>query len=129
MTLSLCGIALAGIDHAWVAVAFLGVALARGLHNPVLAGYVNRRIESERRATVLSVQSVAGNVAMTIAWPLAGVVADAFGLRGAFLMYAAGTLALGGGALVLWNRAERDDLVEAEVRDGTPAMGSTRPAP
>lgn len=121
--LSLCGVALAGIDHAWIAVAFLGMALARGLHNPVLAGYANRRIESRRRATVLSVQSVAGNVAMTIAWPLAGAVADAFGLRGAFLMYASGTLALGGGALLLWNRAEREDVARSEVLASRAAPG------
>jgi MFS family permease len=126
VTLSVCGVALAWIDHAWIAVAFLGMALARGLHNPVLAGYVNRRIESERRATVLSVQSVVGNVAMAIAWPLAGVVADASELQGAFLMYASGTLALGGGALLLWNRAERADV---GVSGATPAMASTRRAP
>jgi MFS family permease len=128
LTLSLCGVALAGIDHAWIAVAFLGVALTRGLHHPVLAGYVNGRIESRRRATVLSVQSVAGNVAMAIAWPLAGAVADAFGLRGAFLMYAAGTLALGGGALLLWNRVARVGLAGARAPGGAPGMAATRPA-
>ena len=114
MTLSLCGVALAGIDAAWIAVAFLGIALARGLHEPVLAGYVNRRIESRRRATVLSVQSVAGNVAMAIVWPLAGVVADAFGAAGGVPgCTRRARWLLGGGALLLWSRAEGE-----EARDG-----------
>ena len=87
-------------------VGFLGIAAVRGLHHPVLAGYVNRRIESPRRATVLSVQNLMGNVVMAVVWPLAGVVADGSGLRAVFLMYAFGTLAVGGGALLLWDRAE-----------------------
>jgi MFS family permease len=123
VTLSLCGVALARIDHAWIAVAFLGVALARGLHHPVLAGYVNRRIESRRRATVLSVQSVAGSVAMALAWPFAGAVADVFGLRGAFLMYASGTLALAGGTLLLWNRTEREGAARSEMLASRAASG------
>jgi MFS family permease len=110
LILSACCAALAGIDRLWVAAAFFGVALARGLHQPVLAGYVNRRIDSEHRATLLSVQSAAGNVLMAVAWPLAGVAADRFGLPGPFLGYAFGALALGGGALLLWDRAERESL-------------------
>jgi MFS family permease len=113
VTLSVCSVALAGIDAAWIAVAFLGVAWVRGLHEPVLARYVNRRTESRHRATVLSVQSVAGNISMAIVWPLAGVVADVFRLQGAFWMYASGSLLVGGGALLLWSRAEGE-----EARDG-----------
>ena len=115
LTLSLCCAALAGVDSLWIAAAFFGVAGVRGLHHPLLAGYVNRRIESSRRATLLSVQSVAGNVAMAVAWPLAGVAADVFGLPGAFLMYAIGALTLGGGALLLWDRAERREAARSEA--------------
>ncbi len=60
-------------------------------------------------------------LSVAIVWPLAGVVADAFRLRGAFWMYASGTLLLGGGALLLWSRAEeeeaRDGLTSARGRD------------
>jgi MFS family permease len=107
LALSLCSAALAGFDGIGVAAAFLGVAVVCGMHNPALAGYVNRLVESSHRATVLSVQSVAGNVAMALAWPLAGVIADARGLQAAFGMYASGVLLLGGAALLLWSRAER----------------------
>jgi hypothetical protein len=64
-------------------------------------------VRSERRATVLSVQNVAGNLVMAAVWPLAGIVSDARGLSAVFAMYACGTLLLGVGAISLWSRAER----------------------
>jgi hypothetical protein len=100
------GAVLAASDAPWGAAAFLAIAAVRGLHPPLLAGYVNRRIGSERRATVLSVQSVAGNALMAVSWPLGGWVADALGLRAVFLVYATATLALACAALVLWGRAD-----------------------
>jgi MFS family permease len=105
--LSLCAALLAAVDAAFAAAAFVGVALARSLHPPLLAQCVNRRIASERRATVLSAQSLVGNVCMALAWPLAGSAADVLGLRAAFLGYAVATLALGGAALLLLRRSER----------------------
>jgi MFS family permease len=118
LILGACSAGLAGIDRLGAAAAFLGVALVRGLHNPILAVYVNRRIDSERRATLLSVQSVCGNVAMALLWPLAGLVADAFGLRAAFLMYACVTLVGGGAALLLWDRAERAEALATGAERG-----------
>jgi MFS family permease len=106
-TLSLCAAALAAIDASFAAAAFLGVALARGLHPALLAQCVNRRVASERRATVLSAQNLVGNLCMAAAWPLAGGAADGVGLRAAFLGYAVATLALGGAALVLLRRSEQ----------------------
>ncbi len=107
LTLFACGAGLAWIERPWMAVAFLGMALARGLHGPVLDAYINRRIESGRRATLLSAHSLVRNLVLAGAWPLAGVVADSFGLAAGFLAFASATLALGGGALRLWDRAER----------------------
>jgi MFS family permease len=104
--LFLGGAVLAGSVAPWGAAAFLAIAAVRGLHQPLLAGYVNRRVSSERRATVLSVQSVVGNALMAISWPLGGWVADALGLRAVFLVYATATLALAGAALALWRRAD-----------------------
>ena len=105
--LFLGGVVLGASEGLWAAGAFVGIAAVRGLHPPLLAGYVNRRIGSERRATVLSVQSVVGNAVMAVSWPLGGLVADAFGLRAVFLAYAGGTLLLAAAALSLWSRAER----------------------
>jgi len=111
--LSLCGLALVGTDRSWIAVAFLGIAAVRGLHEPVLAGYINRRVASVRRATVLSVQSAVTNTVMAMVWPLAGIVADTSGTRATFSMYAAGSLLLGGGTLLLWSRADRNAATSA----------------
>lgn len=122
VTLGLCGVALAGIDHTWIALAFLGIALVQGLHNPVLASYINRRIESQHRATVLSVQSVVGNTAMAVMWPLAGVVSDAFGLRATFMMYALGAVVLGVCMLRLWDCAEREALAHGETEALHPVL-------
>ncbi|HBZ70683.1 MAG TPA: hypothetical protein DEP35_13500 [Deltaproteobacteria bacterium] len=110
VTLFLCGAALARIDHAWIAAAFAGMALVRGLHNPLVDNSINRRIESRRRATVLSVRSVTKNALMATAWPIGGAVADTYGLQAVFLTFAVTSLVLGGGALALWVCAERADL-------------------
>lgn len=106
-TVFLCGAVLAGVDCAGSAAAFFGIALVRGLHDPLVESAINRRIESGRRATVLSVHSVAKNAAMACAWPLGGAVADAHGLQAAFGVFALVGLVLGFAALALWNRAER----------------------
>ena len=105
--------ALAAVDHPGGALAFFGLALARGLLNPAVAGYVNRRIESGTRATTLSVQNLASNLILACAWPLGGVVADAIGLPAVFLALACATLVLGGAAFLLWDRAEHSDAARA----------------
>ncbi|MEX2245578.1 MAG: MFS transporter [Dehalococcoidia bacterium] len=103
------GAAIATVDATWIAVAFLGIAVVRGLYNPALSAYINRRIESRRRATILSAQNVIGSITMATIWPLAGVATDVWSLQTAFFAYALGTLVLGGAAFLLWDRAERDD--------------------
>jgi predicted MFS family arabinose efflux permease len=109
VTLVACNLALAGIDHAWIAVAFIGMGVVSGLQNPFLASYINHRIASERRATVLSVQNVVQNVMLAGAQPLGGAIADAWGLQAVFLMFAMSVLVLGGGTLLLWERARAGD--------------------
>ena len=115
VTLTLCSLAVAGIDHSWVFVGFLGMGVIAGAQNPLLATYINRRIPSERRATILSVQSVIGNMIFAGIWPLNGIVADAFGLRALFLMFAALTAVFGIASIALWSRAE--DREQEELDD------------
>ncbi len=122
VTLVACNLALAGIDHSWIVAAFVGIGVVSGLQNPFLANYINHRIDSERRATVLSVQSVVQNVMLAGAQPLGGVIADAWGLRAVFLMFAMMVLVLGGGTLALWERARAGERVAA-------AFGATAVVP
>ncbi|MEX2245559.1 MAG: MFS transporter [Dehalococcoidia bacterium] len=106
LVLAGCYFALAGVDHLWVYAAFLPAGLVAGMQNPVLAEYVNRRIPSERRATMLSVQSLVGSVLIAFMEPLAGVLADQLGLRALFLVFAL-ICALGATSIyALWSRAE-----------------------
>lgn len=101
---------LAGIDSLWTYAVFLGVGMVAGMQNPVLATYVNRRIPSERRATMLSVQSLIASFLLAGMEPLSGVLADAYGLQGMFLAIGVLIAVFGGAVLYLWNRAETDAL-------------------
>ncbi len=101
-------LALAGIDHGWAAAGFLGIGLTAGLQMPIVATYVNNRIPSERRATILSVQSVVASGMLAICEPIGGIVADQFGLRAVFLTFAVMTAAFAFPLLFLWNRADRE---------------------
>ena len=108
--LVVANLSLAGIDHGWAAASFLGMGMVAGLQPPIIATYVNKRIPSERRATILSVQSVVASGILAISQPIGGIVADQFGLRAVFLTFALMTLALAVPTLLLWNRAERAEM-------------------
>jgi MFS family permease len=55
------------------------------LHEPVLKTYINRRTPSEVRATMLSVQHMAGNAVFA---PFLGSMVDQFRLENALLIFA-----------------------------------------
>ncbi|MFN8585193.1 MAG: MFS transporter [Dehalococcoidia bacterium] len=90
------------------AFAFVPVlALLESTIIPLTTGYVNRRVPSEQRATVLSLESLSRGLFIAPLGPLAGAVADREGLPAAFAMLGA---ALAVGALILgpvWLRAHR----------------------
>ncbi len=102
--------ALAGFDFLWASMAFLVVGAVAGMQNPVLATYVNKRIPSERRATMLSVQALIASLILAGMEPMAGIIADGAGLRAMFLAFGAIIVVLGGGVLALWWRAELSEL-------------------
>src|SRR5438552_2762117 len=120
LALACCYFALAGIDHLWAYGAFLPVGMVAGMQNPVLATYVNRRIPSERRATMLSVQAVVASMLTAVLEPTGGFVADHLGLRALFLMFATICAVVATGTLWLWQRAEDDELRTAAA---VPALG------
>ena len=121
-----CYFALAGIDHLWAYAAFLPVGMVAGMQNPVLASYVNRRIPSERRATMLSVQAVVASMLTAVLEPTGGFVADHLGLRALFLMFATICAVVATGTLWLWQRAEDDEL-RAAAAIATPGEPSREP--
>ena len=108
ITVAIACFALAGIDALWIFPAFFLLGAVHGLLQPVLGTYMNKHIPSERRATMLSVQSLAASIALSLQ-PIGGFVADSWGLQAAFLKYGLLTLIGGTWALLLWDRAERRD--------------------
>jgi MFS family permease len=57
-------------------------------HEPILKNYLNRLAPSDIRATMLSVQSMAGNLVFAITAPFLGSFVDRFGLGNALLIFA-----------------------------------------
>lgn len=98
--------ALSGLNHIAAMPAFVGIGFVHGAHVPMLATYVNRHVESRRRATALSAQSVVASIALAAFNPMGGLVADRLGLRAVFGMFAVASAIFVGGALALWWRAE-----------------------
>jgi MFS family permease len=70
-----------------------------GVHEPVLKTYLNRRTPSEVRATMLSLQNMAGNTAFALFAPFLGSLVDRFGLQNALLIFASLIIILSG---LLW---------------------------
>ncbi len=104
-------ILLTAVSGSW-AVSMIGVqAFATGLYSPLVKPLLNREItDSSRRATVLSVESIARRAAMTIFMPIAGLtgatsamtLCGALGLGGLVILalLAAARPALGGAPTV-----------------------------
>jgi MFS family permease len=114
-TLIVCMLMLAGVDSLWAYVAFIGMGSVVGVMNPIFQTYINHRIPSERRATMLSVQNVVMSIMLAFAEPMGGALADIFGLRGMYLVYGLMTLAVAVPLLIAWQRA--DAAMADEVDD------------
>ncbi|MEC9489141.1 MAG: MFS transporter [Halanaerobium sp.] len=62
-----------------VQLGFLAILLqqvARGLYRPVTRKYLNKHIPSDMRATILSFQSLAANIAVAASYPFMGLLKD-----------------------------------------------------
>ena len=85
--LSAAGYILLGLFQAlWATVFLLVFYLVRGINGPVMNDYINRCVDSEIRATVLSVKSLVGRLMFTIIGPMTGWISDQYGLSAAFLV-------------------------------------------
>lgn len=134
LLLGVSNFALAGIPNVGAAAAFLGMGIVAGAQPPIIATYVNKRIPSARRATILSVQAVMGSAFLAISQPIGGVIADSVGLRGVFLAFGVMTLTLPLLALAAWRRADDREAAELEElnrellgAEASPAMSPMAP--
>ena len=75
---------LATWDSSYAYAAFPIVTLVATMANPVVADYLNRRIPSAQRATILSIRQLVFSLLVAPAAPIFGIVADEMSVLAAF---------------------------------------------
>ncbi|MCY4619224.1 MAG: MFS transporter [Chloroflexi bacterium] len=95
-------------DHLAIVASFALLAACTAAVQPIAGGYINRRIPSDQRATVLSIFSLLTAVMITIVIGSSSVLVDVFDFRAGFTL--AFGLLVGGGLLfwIGWRRAHLD---------------------
>ena len=88
----------------WVVVGFGMLAAIRGMTRPIATGYINRRIPSDQRATVLSMFQLSTALMIAIIMPIAGSVADMVGFQASFGSLLLILLIAGGVFAMVWRR-------------------------
>ena len=91
-------------DSLWVVVGFGMLAAVRGMTRPIATGYINRRIPSDQRATVLSMFQLSTALMIAIIMPIAGTVADMVGFQASFGSLLLILLVAGGLFAMVWRR-------------------------
>ena len=112
----------------WVIIAIALVAVLRGMIRPIATGYINRRIASDQRATVLSMFELSMGVLMAACTPLVGSAADLFSFQWAFALCLAVLLVVGGLFAFTWRRAHaREQARNGIALNFVPAPQATGP--
>ena len=112
----------------WVIIAIALVAVLRGMIRPIATGYINRRIASDQRATVLSMFELSMGVLMAACTPLVGSAADLFSFQWAFALCLAVLLVVGGLFALTWRRAHaREQARNGIALNFVPAPQATGP--
>ncbi len=102
---------------------FLPIAAMQGFSLPATGNYINQRIPSGQRATILSLSQLLFSLALAPLEPVLGFIGDHWGLLWIFRTLAVGTAALGGGAYFWWLRADVAAERMVEVKLEAPARG------
>lgn len=98
---------LALVDHVAAVAGVVAIQFANALRRPSVNAYINERTSSAVRATVLSVTPFGMSLSLVLTLPFVGLAADD-GIRMAFGLLEGVILLVGGGALLLWLRADRE---------------------
>lgn len=105
---------LAGWDSVYAQVAFPVMNLAAVMSRPVVTDYLNRRVPTSQRATVISLTNLAYCLILIPLAPIVGLIADKLSLAAAFWTGAAMTVA---GMIVLpfwWRAMAKEELPAQE---------------
>ena len=99
-------------NHLGLLGAIFMVSIAQAAIRPITNGYINRRISSDQRATVLSIFSLAHGIAMSVAVVIILPAADLISFPVAFGIALLAVVTLGAGLWLLWHLAHRRDQTE-----------------
>jgi MFS family permease len=99
------------ITHLWSISFFLLQAIVMGGFEPVLKSYLNPLVSSEIRATVLSVQSMGGNLLFAITAPFLGSLVDFYTLPFALLLFAIVVFLFSAGLWWYWVKLSKTNLL------------------
>ena len=89
-------------DSLWVVGAIGLLAAVRAMTRPIATGYINRRIPSDQRATVLSMFELSAALIIAIILPQAGAVADAVSFQASFGLLLLILVGAGGLFALIW---------------------------
>ncbi|MDE2744572.1 MAG: MFS transporter [Chloroflexota bacterium] len=107
-----CLIPLAIWNHLGLLGAIFLVSIAPAAVRPIANGYLNRRITSDQRATVLSILSLVHGVAMSVVMIVFLPAADMISFPASFGLALLTVATLGVGLWLLWHRAHRHDQTD-----------------
>lgn len=80
------------------------ISFLSAVSSPIIGAYINKRIPSERRATILSLMGLFSSLVMIPTEPVLGRCADLFGLNNTFYIAATAFLPLVTVVLLFWRR-------------------------
>ena len=112
LCLAVCAV-LAGWGSLW---AFALVPVAAGASTArslLISNYINARIASDQRATILSINALATALVLAMCLPVFGYLADHYSLRFVFGVAAVVGTGLMPMLFILWRRAEAEEQLEA----------------
>ncbi len=108
------------------------IAILGGIHaaiRPIATGYINRRIRSDQRATVLSIYELTMAAQMAVIVPAISASADTIDFRFAYGLSVMVVLTLGAALWLAWRRSHRREQVEALHRISVRAKPQAIAAP
>ena len=108
------------------------IAILGGIHaaiRPIATGYINRRIRSDQRATVLSIYELTMAAQMAVIVPAISASADTIDFRFAYGLSVMVVLTLGAALWLAWRRSHRREQVEALHRISVRAKPQAMIAP
>jgi MFS family permease len=112
---------LAGWDSVYAQVAFPFINFVVILSQPTVTDYLNRRVPSEQRATVVSLTNLIRSVVLIPSAPLLGLLADKASDQTAYLAGGAIVAGLGLPLLLLWARELGAAQEPAPIAETAPA--------